>query len=140
MMPPPFPISSDDEGSDEDYVDSGESDVSEDEYPLYELSDEVFDELEVAADADFDMESENKDEDEDKIEEQDIMDLLRDCHAAAAVDSDDEEALFDGNANPPEYYLRNIENTNENDFKRKRYSVTTLRAIRYVKEQWMRYV
>ncbi|KAI1345775.1 C2H2 finger domain protein [Xylaria sp. FL0043] len=126
------------ESSDDDYTDSGEPDLSEDEY----IDDGVADDLDEADqnaavdaalaayyDVDAAVEADVEADVEAGIE----------ANVEADVEADYDDPLFDGNAYPPEYYLRNIQNTNDNMFKQKQYSAKTLKVLEYVKQQWIRF-
>lgn len=63
--------------------------------------------------------------------------------ARTVVDSDvgsDEEALYDGNKAPPEFYRQNIEGLQVKDFKRKHYAKGTLLQIKNCERYWQTYV
>ena len=56
------------------------------------------------------------------------------------ADVEDQLSLFDGNAHPPEYYRRAIEEFNESDFEGEDYSPGTTMLIDAIEEQWARFV
>lgn len=53
---------------------------------------------------------------------------------------EDMDDLFDGNRFPPEYYLRGIQDLNEEDYDRKDYAESTESTINIVEAQWKQYV
>lgn len=53
----------------------------------------------------------------------------------------DDEDLFDGNTQPPEYYREGLENINDAQFMRKQYNPKkTLARMRYIRREWAIYI
>lgn len=73
-----------------------------------------------------------------QVEEQldDALDLDEDG------DSDESEALFDGNVHPPEYFRQGIEMLENDDsrYLRKEYAVSTVKLIDHTERQWRSWV
>lgn len=51
----------------------------------------------------------------------------------------DDEELFDGNTQPPDYHREGLKNINEAHFMRKQYNPKTLARMRYIRRQWAVY-
>lgn len=133
--------SDDDFVSDED-IDPGELD--DDDADLEEAVDATPDQIDLAAE--LDVEPQNQD-DLAEIEEQ-----IRAFDAGSSItgttldnlddpsNPDEDDNLFQGNLHPPEYYRRGMMSLNEEDYKKKDYKESTLSNLKYILEQFKRYV
>jgi hypothetical protein len=65
---------------------------------------------------------------------------LTDVATFANKDDEDEASLSPDNDHPPEYYLRQLENFNEEEYVKEDYKKSSTRLLNRIEEQWSQYV